>query len=109
MKRKCVIPEYIERLFKVTNIKDEDSGIVSCCFSKIPDKYKIDQFTKIGSRVLVAKNLYDYCTLVSYHNEGTDFFPKGGVKVKYKSNGRIECHYIDSVALFPCDQDFILL
>ena len=72
----------IQDKFRVVQRSYPPSSVDYSVYYTIPKEYKIDSFTEVGSRVIVAKYPIFYKIYVmKYIEAGVPHFPLGGIKV----------------------------
>lgn len=90
--------EYYDRADKVFSA----SGTTHKVFLNVKDAQKIDFFTPIGTRVLVARYPDFYkLYLYAYHRPGEVSYPLGGIRVWNEVHGQVQAFYYESVAIHP--------
>jgi hypothetical protein len=96
----------IQDKFRVVQRSYPPSSVDYSVYYTIPKEYKIDSFTEVGSRVIVAKYPIFYkIYLIKYIEAGVPHFPRGGIKVYNTEYDQIQYHGYDSVALHPTKKD----
>ena len=71
-------------------------------FVGVKDNQKIDIFTPIGIRVLVARYPDFYkMYLYAIHRAGEPSWPNGGVRIWNEAHGQVQAFHFESVAIHP--------
>jgi len=90
--------QYYERVDKVFTNGGADHKV----FVGVKNNQKIDIFTPIGTRVLVAKYPDFYkMYLYAYHQAGEKSWPVGGVRIWNEAFGQVQAFHFESVAIHP--------
>jgi len=90
--------QYYERIEKIFS----NGGTGHKIFVGVKDNQKVDIFTPIGTRVLVARYPDFYkMYLYAYHQIGEPCYPYGGIRVWNEAFGQVQAFYYESVAIHP--------
>lgn len=96
----------VGNIFKPVTKAFPPSIVEHSIYSNIPSDKRVDKFTDIGTRIIVAMYPAFYkLYFMKYIEAGIPCFPRGGIKVYNCTYDQVQYFYYESVAVHPTKKD----